>query len=150
MKLKVRMLKAFIYPMLLYNCEIWTLTKKLEESIDIFQRKLLRRMLNIKLTDKIRNEEIYKRSHQIPITTEIKKRRLNWLGHMLRLPEGTPAKLAFKEHLKRAKGNRGRPKHTWIKQINRDLKAINKTVDELTENDYGRKEWKKTVARLMS
>ena len=150
MKLKVRTLKTFIYPMLLYNCEIWTLTKKLEESIDIFQRKLLRRMLNIKLTDKIRNEEIYKRSHQIPITTEIKTRRLNWLGHMLRLPEGTPAKLAFKEHLKKAKGNRGRPKHTWITQINKDLKAINKTVDELTENDYERKEWEKTVARLMS
>ena len=141
MKLKVRTLKTFIYPMLLYNCEIWTLTKKFEENVDIFQRKLRRRMLNIKLTDKIRNEEIYKRSHQIPITTEIKKRRLNWLGHMLRLPEGTPAKLAFKEHLKKAKGNRRRPKHMWIKQINKELKAINKTVDELTENDYERKEW---------
>ena len=135
--------------MLLYNCEIWTLTKKLEECLDIFQRKLLRRMLNIKLTDKIRNEEIYKRSQQIPITTEIKKRRLNWLGHMLRLPGRTPAKLAFKEHLKKAKGNRKRPKKTWIKQINKDLKPINKTVDELTESDYERKEWKKTVARLI-
>ena len=107
-------------------------------------------MLHIKLTDKVRNEEIHKRSHQMPITTEIKKRRLNWLGHMLRLPEKTSAKLAFREHLKKAKGNRGRPKQTWIKQIDKDLKPINKTVDELTENDYERKEWKKTVARLMS
>ena len=105
---------------------------------------------DVLLTDKVRNEEIYKRSHQISITTEIKKRRLNWLGHMLRLPEKTPAKLAYREHLKKAKGNRGRPKQTWIKQINKDLKPINKTVDELTENDYERKEWKKTVARLMS
>ena len=48
------------------------------------------------------------------------------------------------------KGNWGRPKQTWIRQINKDLKPINKTVDELTENDYERKEWKKTVARLMS
>ena len=69
---------------------------------------------------------------------------------MLRLPERTPAKLAFKEHLKKAKGNQGRLKKTWIKQINKDLKPINKTVDELTENDYEQKEWKKTVARLMS
>ena len=149
-KLKIRTLNTFIYPMLLYNCEIWTLTKKLEESLDIFQRKLLRRMLNIKLMDKIRNEEIYKRSHQTTITTEIKKRRLNWLGHMLRLPEITPAKLAFREHLKKVKGNRGRQKQTWIRQMNKDLKPINKTVDELTENDYERKEWKKTVARLIS
>ena len=69
---------------------------------------------------------------------------------MLRLPERAPAKVAFKEHLKKAKGNQGRPKYMWIKQINEDLKAINKTVDELTEKDYERKEWKKTVARLMS
>ena len=116
--------------MLVYNCEIWTLTKKLEESLDIFPRKLLRRMLNIKLMDKIRNKEIYNRSHQIPITTEIKKRRLNWLAHMLRFPEMTPAKLAFRDHLKKAKGNRRRPKLTWIRQINKDLKPIYKTVDE--------------------
>ena len=58
-------------------------------------------LLGIKLKDKIRNEEIYKRSHQTPITTEIKKRRLNWLGHKLRLPERTPAKLAFRELLKK-------------------------------------------------
>ena len=69
---------------------------------------------------------------------------------MLRLPEGTPAKLAVKEHLKKVKSNRGRPKQTWIKLINKDLKPINKTVDEVTENDYERKEWKKTMARLMS
>ena len=66
------MLYTFIYPMLLYNCEIWTFTKKLEKSLDIFQRKLLRRM---QLTDKIRNKEIHKRSHQTSI--KLKKRTLN-------------------------------------------------------------------------
>ena len=43
---------------------------------------------------------------------------LNWLGYMLRLPDGAPAKLAFIEHLKKAKGNRGRPKeHGLDKEI---------------------------------
>ena len=69
-----------------------------------FPRKLLHKMLNKQLVDKVRNEEIYKRSHHTTITIEIKKRRLNWLGHMLRLPDGTPAKSAFKEHLKKANG----------------------------------------------
>ena len=50
-------------------------------------------MLNVNLIDKIRNEEIYKRSHETPITTEVKKRRLIWFGHMLGLSEGTPAKM---------------------------------------------------------
>ena len=62
----------------------------------------------------------------------------------------TPAKLAFRDHLKKEKGNRRRPKLSWIRQINKDLKPINKTMDELTENDHERKEWKKTMARLMS
>ena len=76
--------------------------------------------------------------------------RILSLFRRLRLPERTPAKVTSKDHLKKAKGNRGRPKQTWIKQINKDLKPINKTVNELTENDYERKEWKETVARLMS
>ena len=69
---------------------------------------------------------------------------------MLRLPSGTPADLAFKEKLKAAKGNRGRPKHTGIRQINNDLESVNKTIDELSENDYEQVDWKRTVARLMS
>ena len=66
------------------------------------------------------------------------------------MPDRTPAKLAFKEHLKISKGNRGRPKHTWIRQINEDLKLMNKTRKDLTENNYERSEWKKTLIRLMS
>ena len=85
--------------------------------------------------DKIRIEEICKRSHEKRIRTEM-KRRLNWLGHMLRLPDRIPAKVAFKEHLRISKGNRGRQKHTWIGQINDDLKPINITMKDLTENDY--------------
>jgi hypothetical protein len=33
-----------------------------------------------------------------PWSEAIKKRRLNWFGHLLRLPENTPAKLALKEY----------------------------------------------------
>ena len=69
---------------------------------------------------------------------------------MLRLPDGTPVKLAFKEHLNKAKGNRGRPKQTWIRKMNNDLKQINKTGNELAESNYKREKWKRTVARLRS
>ena len=69
----------------------------------------------------------------------MKKRSFIWYGHMQRLPEETPEKWAFKEHLKNVKSNQGRPKRTWIRQINKDLKPINKTVDELIENGYEQK-----------
>ena len=53
------------------------------------------------------------------------------------------------EHLKATKGYRGRPKHTWIRQIYNDLKSINKTVKYQTEKNYVRNEWERIVARLM-
>lgn len=88
--------------MLLYNCETWTLTKRNWKKFSIFSKQqLLRRILNITLKDNIKNEEIYKRSQKTLATTEIRKRRLNWPLHMLRLPERTPAKLDFKEHLRK-------------------------------------------------
>ena len=55
---------------------------------------------------------------------------------MLRLPDILPAELALKEHMKISKGNRGRSKHTWIRQINDDLKPITKIIKDLIENDY--------------
>ena len=138
-----------MYPTLLYNSELWTLTKDLEDSLDIFQRKLLRRMLHVKLTNKIRNEDLYRRAKQKEISTEIKRRRLNWLGHLMRLPDGTPAKIALKEHLRKTKRKRGRPKLTWVALINNDLKPFGKTIDTLSEIDYQRENWRGIATRLM-
>ena len=148
-QLKVKIINTFVYPTLLYNSELWTLTKDLEESLNIFQRKLLRRMLHVKLTDKIRNEELYRRGKQKEISTEIKRRRLNWLGHLKRLPDGTPAKLALEEYLRKTKRKRGRPKQTWVALINSDLKPMGKTINTLTENEYRRESWRGVVTRLM-
>ena len=61
-KLKVKVLNIYTKSIFLYNCEIWTITKVLENSIDIFQRTLLRRTLNIYWKDKISNEELYNRA----------------------------------------------------------------------------------------
>ena len=55
--------------------------------------------------------------------------------------------LPFKGYLTKVKGNRRRPKQTWIRQIHNDLKPINKTVGELIDNDYERKRLKRTVTR---
>ena len=61
-KLKVKVLNIYIKSIFLYNCEIWTITKELENSIDVFQRTLLRRTLNIYWKDKVSNEELYNRA----------------------------------------------------------------------------------------
>ena len=87
----------------LYKCEVWTTTKKKkEQEIDVFQRNLIRRTLNIKWSDKVSNEKLYERTHAEKWSEKVKKRRISWFGHLSRLPENCPAKQTLYEALKPA------------------------------------------------
>jgi len=46
--------------------------------------KVLRRIRNIKWTDKITNEELWRITTQKPIEIQIKRREWHWIGHTLR------------------------------------------------------------------
>ena len=52
---------------------------------------------------------------------KIKERRLNWYGHVLRLPDNTPANIALREVRKYVNKPRGGQNLTWIKMIEKDL-----------------------------
>ncbi len=121
---KFRIFKSHVESVFTYNCELWTLTKKHEESIDIFQRKLIRRILNLNWQDKVSNDMIYKRSNSTPWSQIVKRRRLTWYGHLLRLPESTPARKSLEEAKQSYKKPRGGQKLTWLKQIEKDLEKI--------------------------
>jgi len=49
-----------------------------------FINKGLRGIINIKWTDKISNEELWRITKQKPIEIQIKRRKWNWFGHTLR------------------------------------------------------------------
>ena len=46
---------------------------------------------------------------------------MKWYGHLLRLNEKTPARLALKETERKVKKPKGGQKCTWIKLIGKDL-----------------------------
>jgi len=94
---RMRIFNAYIASIFLYNSELWTITKKIGNDIDIFQRNLLRKILKIRYPFIITNENLYKRTNEYLWTEKIKIRRLRWTGHLLRLPEKAPAKLALDE-----------------------------------------------------
>ena len=121
---KLRIFNALIESIFLYNCEVWTVTKAIEKDIDIFQRNLLRRILNIKWSDKVSNEKLYEKTKTKRWSEKIKKRRLSWFGHLCRLPENCPAKQALYEALKPAKKPRGRPLFTWLELITNQVKEL--------------------------
>ena len=121
---KLRIFKWHIESIFMYNSELWTVTKKLESTIDVFQRNILRKILNIRWPDKISNDKLYEKTKESPWSKTVKKRRLKWYGHLIRLPEETPAKQALREAQKASRKPRGGQKLTWLKLVKKDLENV--------------------------
>jgi|GEM_PF-4699558 len=124
LKTRMRLLDAYVTSIFMYNSELWTLTKKQEEMIDAFQRNILRKVMNVRWPYIITNEELHYRTEQNQWSDIIKERRLRWLGHLMRLPTETSAKVTLNECCKTHKRPPGCPKTTWISRTNKDLQEI--------------------------
>jgi len=81
---------------------------------------MLRRVVGLHWYDKIKNESLYKRCNIEPAWVQVLRARWRLFGHVLRLADDTPAKLAMRYYFddvydseqKLIKGKRGRPVHT--------------------------------------
>ena len=157
-KIKLRTFNAYVASVFLYNSELWTLTKKLENTIDTFQRRHLRKILGINWQRNISNNELYARTKCEPWSEIIRGRRLTWLGHLMRLHPETPARKALKEYLRKVKRPQGRPKTTWMQTVRQDLTSIGikldlskeaQTLKRLSELTHDRKNWRGIVRRVV-
>ena len=101
------------------------MTKTLNKEIDAFQRHQRRYVINVAWPQKISNEKVYEITNVIPWHERIEKRRLSWLGHLMRLDPETPARIALKEAMKPTQRKRGRPPATWLSVIQNDLNKRN-------------------------
>lgn len=154
----LRVFKAYVESIFLYNAEIWTLTKTLEDSIDSFQRRLIRKVIRVKWPRVISNEHLYQRTQMQPWSIVITKRRLSWFGHVLRLPSETPARQALNHYIKPVKKPRKRPKTTWLPTVLTDIKkysdiALNQNIttniNRLEILCSNRKAWKDVISSII-
>ena len=144
--LKIRMLKCYVWSVFLYGCETWTLTKEYEKRIDAFDMWCARRMLKIKWTDKIRNEEVWERiGSKYSLLEEIVARKWKYAGHVLRGSAGPRIITALEGWTKREK-RPGRPRKEWLD----DLKAWSETrnYSELKRKSQNRNYWRSMRANL--
>ena len=122
---KLKVFNTCVKSVFMYNSEIWTLTESKENKIDAFQRKLLRKLMNIRYPNIISNEKLLEKTKQKNWSKFIAEQRLRWFGHVMRLPENSPAKQSFHEFERAIKLPRGRPQTTWIGSVKKQLKVIN-------------------------
>ena len=117
---KLRILNTCVLPILIYGCESWTIKKGMENRLITTENKWLRRILRIGYKEHITNEEIRKRTRQPSIIEVIRKRRMRWAGHVLRMNERRPTKQIF-DYKPEGKRSQGRPKKRWTDCLEEDL-----------------------------
>ena len=81
---KIKLFKILVRPVLLYGCEAWKLTVDEEKKLDRFQFTHLRRIRRIWWPQRIRNDTISQLPGVKKISDEIRRRRWNWIGYVLR------------------------------------------------------------------
>ena len=78
-------MKCYVWSMALYGAESWTLRATDQKRLESFEMWCWRKMEKISWTDHVRNEEVLIRvNEQRNILHEIRKRKANWIGHILR------------------------------------------------------------------
>ena len=81
---KVRLVKAMVFPVVMYGCESWTV-KKAERRIDAFELWCWRRLLRVPWTARRSNQSILKESRRgISLEGMMLKLKLLYLGHLMR------------------------------------------------------------------
>ena len=142
---KIRIFNACVKPIFLYNAELWTLTKTQENQIDAYQRRLLRKILNIRWPQKISNEKLKHITKHDNWSKIISTARLRWLGHALRLPETTPARRALDEAERPTKHPQGGQKKTWLGNVKQQLTILKISWEKAKEISKDRKRWRSIV-----
>ena len=85
MKLRLRMLKCFVWSILLYGCEAWKVDRELKRRVEAVEMWFLKRMLRIPWTARMTNERVFELAGvRRELMAEVSKRQLKLLGHILR------------------------------------------------------------------
>ena len=82
---KVRLVKAIVFPVVMYECESWTVKKSEWQRIDAFELWCWRRLLRVPWTARRSNQSIRKEiSPGISLEGMMLKLKLQYFGHLMR------------------------------------------------------------------
>ena len=141
-QLRLRLVNCYIYSVLLYGSETWTLNKNLESRIEAFEMWIFRRMGKISWTEKKTNKDVCMLLKVSPsLLNNIKRKKLKYFGHIKRHDTICREILEGKIEGRRA---RGRQRRTWLDDI-RDWTKL--SVTECAGRARDRKEWRVISSR---
>ena len=85
---KVRLVKAMVFPLVMYGCESRTVKKAERQRIDAFELWYWRRLLKVPWTARASNQSILKEiSPGISLEGMMLKLKLQYFGHLMRIAD---------------------------------------------------------------
>ena len=117
--LKKKTFDQCILPVMTYGAETLSLTQATATKLRVAQRGMERSMLGLTLRDRVRNEEIRRRTGVTDVIERIAWLKWNWAGHVARMTDGRWTRKVIEWRPRADKRNRGRPPTRWTDDVKR-------------------------------
>jgi hypothetical protein len=122
---KRRVFNQCVIPAMTYGAETWTFHESIIQRLQVAQRKMERRMLNISYRERRRNAEIRSISRLEDVLTHIRKMKWTWAGHISRYSDDRWTKRLTEWTPYGRRRQRGSPRRRWRQELDEFFGSVN-------------------------
>ena len=141
---KVHLVKAMVFPVVMYGCESWTVKKAERQRIDAFELWCWRRLLRVPWTARRANQSILKEiSPGISLEGMMLKLKLQSFGHLLRRFDWLDKTLMLGGIGGRRR--RGQQRMRWLDGI---TDSVDVNLSDLRELVMDREDWRVAIHEI--